>query len=302
MGFFDKLKQGLTKTKEGFSNRINDVFSAFVKIDEELFEELEEILIMADVGMETAEFILDELRKNVKRKQISQPEEVKKELALIIENILCQNDSSIKLNTRPSVIIVVGVNGVGKTTSIGKLAGYYQSIGKSVLLAAGDTFRAAASEQLEIWSKRAGCDIVKHNEGADPGAVIFDAVNSAKTKGTDIVICDTAGRLHNKKNLMDELSKIVRIVDRELSNADKEVLLVLDATTGQNAIKQAELFDKSAGLTGIILTKLDGTARGGVVVGLTNSQKIPVKYICVGEQIGDLQPFDAKEFSRALFE
>ncbi len=302
MGFFDKLKQGLTKTKEGFSNRINDVFSAFVKIDEELFEELEEILIMADVGMETTEFILDELRKNVKRKQISQPEEVKKELALIIENILCQNDSSIKLNTRPSVIIVVGVNGVGKTTSIGKLAGYYQSIGKSVLLAAGDTFRAAASEQLEIWSKRAGCDIVKHNEGADPGAVIFDAVNSAKTKGTDIVICDTAGRLHNKKNLMDELSKIVRIVDRELPNADKEVLLVLDATTGQNAIKQAELFDKSAGLTGIILTKLDGTARGGVVVGLTNLQKIPVKYICVGEQIGDLQPFDAKEFSRALFE
>jgi len=302
MSFFSKLKQGLTKTKEGFSDKINSVFSAFVKVDEELFEELEEILIMSDVGFDTTEFILDELRSSVKKLRIDSPQEIKNELMSVIKDILLKNSEPIKLETKPSVIIVVGVNGVGKTTSIGKIAAYYESIGKNVLMAAADTFRAAAAEQLSIWAERVGCDIVRHNEGADPSAVVYDAITAAKNRGSDLIICDTAGRLHNKKNLMNELEKIVRTVNRELPDADKEILLVLDATTGQNAITQAKLFDESTGLTGLILTKLDGTAKGGVVIGLADSQNLPVRFVGVGEQIDDLQPFDAESFAKALFE
>lgn len=302
MGFFDRLKSGLQKTKEGFSDRVNTLFSAFTKIDEELFEELEELLIMADVGFETTKRILDDLRASVKKKGITDPNLVKHELSEVICAILDENDNSMHINTKPSVVVVVGVNGVGKTTTIGKIATYYTSLGKKVLLAAGDTFRAAAAEQLDIWAKRAGCEIIKHNEGADPGAVIFDAVSAAKNRGADLVICDTAGRLHTKKNLMEELAKIIRIIDRELSGADKEILLVLDATTGQNAVQQAKLFDQSTGLTGLVLTKLDGTAKGGVVISLCNTQKIPVKFIGVGEQKDDLQPFVSQEFVAALFE
>ncbi|MBQ2897801.1 MAG: signal recognition particle-docking protein FtsY [Clostridia bacterium] len=302
MGFFDRLKSGLKKTKEGFSDRVNTLFSAFTKIDEELFEELEELLIMADVGFETTERILDGLRANVKKKGITDPNLVKHELSDVICDILDENDNSMRIDTKPSVIVVVGVNGVGKTTTIGKMATYYTGIGKKVLLAAGDTFRAAAAEQLDIWAKRAECEIIKHNEGADPGAVIFDAVSAAKNRGADLVICDTAGRLHTKKNLMEELAKIIRIIDRELPGADKEILLVLDATTGQNAVQQAKLFDQSTGLTGLVLTKLDGTAKGGVVISLCNSQKIPVKFIGVGEQKDDLQPFVSQDFVAALFE
>ncbi len=302
MGFFDRLKTGLQKTKEGFSDKVNTLFSAFTKIDEELFEELEELLIMADVGFETTERILDDLRANVKKKGITDPELVKQELSNVICAILDENDNSMNISTKPSVIVVVGVNGVGKTTTIGKMATYYTGVGKKVILAAGDTFRAAAAEQLDIWAKRAECEIIKHNEGADPGAVIFDAVTAAKNRGADLVICDTAGRLHTKKNLMEELAKIIRIIDRELPGADKEILLVLDATTGQNAVSQAKLFDESTGLTGLVLTKLDGTAKGGVVISLCNTQKIPVKFIGVGEQKDDLQPFVSNEFVSALFE
>lgn len=302
MGFFTRLKEGLSKTKQEFSDRINNVFAAFTKIDEELFEELEEILIMADVGFETTEKILDQLREQVKKKAITDPALVKDELVEVITRILTQTDNAMHLDTKPAVMVVVGVNGVGKTTSIGKIAGYYQNSGKKVLLAAADTFRAAAAEQLQIWAQRAGADIICHQEGADPGAVVFDAVNAAKTRGADLVICDTAGRLHNKKNLMDELHKIIRIIDREAPEADKEVLLVLDATTGQNALQQAKMFDATTGLTGLILTKLDGTAKGGVVIGLSDTQSLPVKFIGVGEQMEDLQPFDAADFAKALFD
>ena len=302
MGFFDRLKQGLQKTKEGFSDKVNSLFSVFTKIDEELFEELEELLIMADVGFETTEKILDDLKANVKKKGITDPNEVKNELCEVVCTILDENDNSMNIDSKPSVIIVVGVNGVGKTTTIGKMATYYGAQGKKVLLAAGDTFRAAAAEQLEIWAGRANCEIIRHNEGADPGAVIFDAISAAKTRNSDLVICDTAGRLHTKKNLMEELAKIIRIIDRELPDANKEILLVLDATTGQNAVSQAKLFDESTGLTGLVLTKLDGTAKGGVVISLCHTQKIPVKFIGVGEQKDDLQPFNSKEFVSALFE
>lgn len=302
MGFFDKLKKGLEKTKNGFSEKINDVFASFVKVDEDLFDELEETLIMADVGVETVEDVLDTLRDKVKHANIKDAEAVKNLLIEILSEILKQNDTSMKLDTTPSIIIVVGVNGVGKTTSIGKMAHYYKEQGKKVLLAAGDTFRAAAAEQLQIWSERAGVDIIKHAEGADPGAVIFDAINAAKTRHSNLIICDTAGRLHNKKNLMDELKKIMRIIDRELPNASKEVLLVLDATTGQNALLQTKTFDESVGLTGLILTKLDGTAKGGVIIGLSHEQSLPVKFVGVGEQMDDLQPFDADDFSKILFE
>lgn len=302
MGFFTRLKEGLSKTKQEFSDRINNVFAAFTKIDEELFEELEEILIMADVGFETTEKILDQLREQVKKKAITDPALVKDELVEVITRILTQTDNAMHLDTKPAVMVVVGVNGVGKTTSIGKIAGYYQNSGKKVLLAAADTFRAAAAEQLQIWAQRAGADIICHQEGADPGAVVFDAVNAAKTRGADLVICDTAGRLHNKKNLMDELHKIIRIIDREAPEADKEILLVLDATTGQNALQQAKMFDATTGLTGLILTKLDGTAKGGVVIGLSDTQSLPVKFIGVGEQMEDLQPFDAADFAKALFD
>ncbi len=301
MAFFDKLKNGLEKTKKNLADNLNSVFSSFTKIDEELFEELEEVLIMSDVGVETTEEILDNLRDEVKKNRLQDPQQIKELLIKNISEILVTKDNSMKIGTKPSIIIVVGVNGVGKTTSIGKMAHYYKSMGKRVLLAAGDTFRAAAAEQLEIWAKRADCDIVKHNEGADPGAVIFDAINAAKNRNSDIIICDTAGRLHNKKNLMDELSKIIRITDRELPEADKEILLALDATTGQNALQQAKLFDQAAGLTGIILTKLDGTAKGGVVIGLSREQELPVKFIGVGEGIDDMQPFNSSEFADALF-
>jgi fused signal recognition particle receptor len=302
MDFFSKLRNGLSKTKKDFSDKINSVFSVFTKVDEELFEELEEILIMSDVGYDTTLFVLDELRDRIKKKRIEDSQEVKNELITLITEILLQNSSEIKLNTKPSIIIVIGVNGVGKTTSIGKIASYYKNSGKEIILAAADTFRAAAAEQLEIWASRSGCNIIRHQEGADPSAVVFDAISSAKSKKADLIICDTAGRLHNKKNLMNELEKIIRTVDRELPDADKEVLLVLDATTGQNAISQAKLFDEATGLTGLILTKLDGTAKGGVVIGLSQSQKLPVRFVGVGEQIDDLQPFNAEEFAKALFE
>lgn len=301
MGFFDKLKAGLEKTKNGLSEKINDVFATFVKVDEELFEELEETLIMADVGVETVEDVLDTLRDKVKHQNVKDAEEVKALLMSILSDILKKTDNSMNLGTKPAIIIVVGVNGVGKTTSIGKLAHFYKSQGKNVLLAAADTFRAAAAEQLQIWSERAGVDIIKHEEGADPGAVVFDAINAAKNRSSDLIICDTAGRLHNKKNLMDELKKIMRIVDRELPNVAKEVLLVLDATTGQNALLQTKTFDESVGLTGLILTKLDGTAKGGVIIGLSYEQSLPVKFVGVGEQMDDLQPFNADDFAEILF-
>lgn len=302
MSFLDKLKKGLEKTKNSFSEKINDVFAAFVKVDEELFDELEEVLITADVGVETTENVLDMLRDRITHKNITEPDAVKNELIEILTEILTSSETHIDLSSKPSIFIIVGVNGVGKTTSIGKLAHYYKSQGKDVLLAAGDTFRAAASEQLSIWADRAGVDIIRHNEGADPGAVIFDAIAAAKKRNKDIILCDTAGRLHNKKNLMEELKKIMKIIDRELPGCSKEVLLVLDATTGQNALQQAKLFDQSAGLTGLILTKLDGTAKGGAVIGLSSEQQLPVKFIGVGEQMDDLQPFNPSEFASVLFD
>ncbi|MBP3362093.1 MAG: signal recognition particle-docking protein FtsY [Clostridia bacterium] len=302
MGFFDKLKQGLGKTRSAISEQVNNVFKVFVKVDDELFENLEEALIMADLGVETSTFIIEQLRDAVKTKRITDGNDVKEELKEIIASVLCENDTGMKLSTKPSVILVIGVNGVGKTTSIGKLASFYKSQGKSVLLAAADTFRAAAIDQLNVWAERSSCDIIKHQENSDPAAVVFDACNAARARGTDILICDTAGRLHNKKNLMAELEKIGRVIDRELPGSDKEILLVLDATTGQNAVSQAKLFGEVAGITGIILTKLDGTAKGGIVVAISREQQIPVKFIGVGEGIDDLQEFNAPDFSRALFE
>lgn len=302
MGFFDKLRSGLGKTRDAISQQVNNVFKAFVKVDEELFENLEEALIMADLGVETSTYIIDELRDRVKTKRIEDGNEVKEELKNVISEILCSVDTSMHIETSPSVVLVIGVNGVGKTTSIGKLATYYKSRGKKVLLAAADTFRAAAIDQLDVWAERAGCDIVKHKENSDPAAVVFDACNAAKARGTDLLICDTAGRLHNKKNLMAELEKIGRVIDRELPGADKEILLVLDATTGQNAVSQAQLFGEVAKISGIILTKLDGTAKGGIVVAISKEQEIPVKFVGVGEQVDDLQVFDAPAFAKALFD
>lgn len=302
MGFFDKLKAGLNKTREAVAQQVNNVFKVFVKVDEELFESLEEALIMADLGMETVEFIIDELRERVKTKRITDGNDVKKELQDVISEILSENDSSMNLSTTPSVVLVIGVNGVGKTTSIGKLAALYKSKGKKVLLAAADTFRAAAIDQLDIWAERVGCEIIKHQENSDPAAVVFDACNAAAAREADILICDTAGRLHNKKNLMAELEKINRIIDRTLPGAARETLLVLDATTGQNAVSQAELFSEAARLTGIVLTKLDGTAKGGIVIAISKGQNIPVKFIGVGEGIDDLQEFNPQAFAKALFE
>lgn len=302
MGFFDKLKSGLGKTREAISHQVNNVFKTFVKVDEELFENLEEALIMADMGVETSTYIIDELRDRVKSERITDGDEVKEKLKEIISEILCSCDTSMKLSTRPSVVLVIGVNGVGKTTSIGKLAAHYKAEGKKVMLAAADTFRAAAIDQISIWAERTGVDIIKQQENSDPAAVIFDACKAAKTRGCDILICDTAGRLHNKKNLMAELEKINRVIERELPDADKEVLLVLDATTGQNAVSQAQLFSEAANITGIILTKLDGTAKGGIVVAITKEQNIPVKFVGVGEGIDDLQVFSAPDFARAVFE
>ncbi len=300
MAFFDKLKQGLQKTRNVIKDRIDDVFSAFQSVDEELFEELEEVLISADVGVEASLEIIEQLRQNIKEKKINDAEKAKQELFRVIKEILEENDTELKLSTSPSIILVVGVNGVGKTTSIGKLANQLKQEGKSVMMAAGDTFRAAASEQLSIWADRTGVPLVKHQEGADPAAVIYDAITSAKAKHIDVLICDTAGRLHNKKNLMDELNKMFRVIQRELPDADLEVLLALDATTGQNAVIQAEEFTKQTNVTGIILTKLDGTAKGGIVIAICKKKSIPVKFIGVGEGLDDFKKFDADEFATAL--
>ena len=302
MGFFDKLKQGLAKTRSAVSEQVNNVFSVFVRVDEELFESLEEALIMADLGMETSIELIDELRDRVKKKHITDGNLVKEELYSVITDALCEVDNSMKLDTKPAVILVIGVNGVGKTTSIGKMASFYKSQGKKVMLAAADTFRAAAIDQLDIWAQRSGCEIIKHNEGSDPAAVVFDACNAAKARGAYILICDTAGRLHNKKNLMAELEKINRVISRELPETSRENLLVLDATTGQNAVSQAKLFSEVSDLTGIVLTKLDGTAKGGIVISIAKEQSLPVKFIGVGEGIDDLQTFVPEDFAKALFD
>ncbi len=302
MSFFDKLKKGLSKTKASFDEKINNVFKHFRKVDEELLEELEEALILSDVGFETTNKIIEELRDRIKTNKIEEAADVKESLSEIISNILGENDNSLKLTTYPSVILVVGVNGAGKTTSIGKLAANFKAEGKKVLVAAADTFRAAAIEQLEEWTNRAGVDILKRPEGADPASVAFDAARRAKVEGYDIVIIDTSGRLHTKKNLMEELGKIQRTVRKELPDADQEVLIVLDGTSGQNAVIQAKEFSKVTEMTGIILTKLDGTAKGGVVISICSELNIPVKFIGVGEKIDDLQVFDSKDFAKALLE
>ncbi|MFI3205995.1 MAG: signal recognition particle-docking protein FtsY [Clostridia bacterium] len=300
MGFFDKIKQGLKKTRDNISGQINSMLNAFTKIDEELFEELEELLIMADVGMPTAEAICDTLRKQVKDQGITDPKQIMSLLEKCVADMI-SGDVSLNLSTNPSVIMVIGVNGVGKTTSIGKLASQLKAEGKSVILGAADTFRAAAIDQLEIWSERAGVPIVKHSEGADPSAVVFDSIVAAKARHCDVVICDTAGRLHNKKNLMQELSKISRTIEKAAPGCAKEILLVLDAATGQNAVNQAREFMSVADITGIILTKLDGTPKGGIVIPIRQELGLPVKYIGVGEQVDDLQVFDPEDFARALF-
>lgn len=301
MGFFEKLKQGLSKTKNSIVAQVDNLFKSFVKVDEGLLEELEEILIMADVGIGPTEEIIDRLRDTIKEKRISDPEECKAELKSILIDMIGQGEP-LNLSTTPAVILVIGVNGVGKTTSIAKIANLLKSEGKNVLLAAADTFRAAAIDQLQIWADRIGVDLIKHDEGSDPASVVFDAVNAAKKRGTDVLIIDTAGRLHNKKNLMDELAKINRVISRELPDSAKDTLLVLDATTGQNAVMQACEFKNSAPITGLVLTKLDGTAKGGIVFSIKKELGIPVKFICVGEHIDDLQYFDAEQFVAALFE
>ena len=300
MGFFDKLKNGLSKTKTSFDEKMNDIFSNFRKVDEELLEELEEALIMSDVGTTTASKIIENLRQRVKKENIKDEEGEKEELRKEIQEIFDETDSTLNLETTPSVILVVGVNGVGKTTSIGKIANRLRQDGKKVVVAAADTFRAAAVEQLEIWANRAGCDIVKRQEGVDPASVVYDAIKITKEKNADVLICDTAGRLHNKKYLMDELIKIKRVIDKELPNASEEVLMVLDATTGQNAILQVQAFKEAVDITGIILTKLDGTAKGGAVIGIVNENKVPVKFIGVGEKIDDMEIFNSEDFVKAL--
>ena len=301
MGFFQKISQGLKKTRDSLMNSVSSVLKGFTRIDDELFEELEEILVMGDVGANTASRICQTLREQVKEQGVTDPAVIRTLLKDIVADML-EGGQELTLNTKPAVILVIGVNGVGKTTTIGKMAANFKAQGKKVILGAADTFRAAAIEQLEIWADRAGVDIVKHGQGADPAAVVFDTVSAAKARGADIVICDTAGRLHNKKNLMDELAKIGRVIDRELPDADKEILLVVDATTGQNAVNQAREFKSAAGITGIVLTKLDGTARGGVVLAIREDLQVPVKFIGVGEGIDDLQPFDPAQFAAGLFE
>lgn len=301
MGVFKKINFGLRKTRNNMLGAIDNVLDSYTSIDEGLFDELEEALVMGDVGVTTASEITMRLNDRVRKKNIKKPAEVKAEIKEIVAEML-EGGEDMGLITIPSVILVIGVNGVGKTTTIGKMASMYISQGKSVILAAADTFRAAAIDQLDVWAQRAGVDIVKHKEGADPAAVIYDTISAAKARGTEIIICDTAGRLHNKKNLMEELAKIYRIIDRELPYSDREVLLVLDATTGQNAVNQAREFAKIAEITGIILTKLDGTARGGVVLSIKNDLKVPVKFVGVGEGIDDLQPFNPKAFAEGLFE
>ena len=301
MGFFDKIREGLKKTRDNISGQITQMVNSFTKIDEELFEELEELLVMGDVGVNTAGFICDRLRQRIKEKGITDPSLIMGELKAIVSDML-QGDNELHISTKPSIILVIGVNGVGKTTTIGKLASRLKGEGKSVILGAADTFRAAAIEQLEVWAGRAGVPLIKHKEGADPAAVVFDTIAAAKARDCDVIICDTAGRLHNKKNLMDELGKISRVIDRELPGCDRETLLVLDAATGQNAVNQAREFQSAAGITGIVLTKLDGTPKGGVVLPIMQDLGLPVKFIGVGEQVDDLQPFDAAAFADALFD
>ncbi|MBQ2445043.1 MAG: signal recognition particle-docking protein FtsY [Oscillospiraceae bacterium] len=300
MGFFDKIKNGLKKTREAMANTIGSVFSVFRPVDEEFYEELEESMILGDLGVETSCKAVELLRQRVKERKLKDTEEVKAALKEILVEMLCVGDTELRMGTRPSVVLVIGVNGVGKTTTIGKLAHNFKEKGKNVLLCAADTFRAAAADQLEIWANRAGVQIVRQHEGADPAAVVYDAIQAAKARGTDLILCDTAGRLHNKANLMNELHKISRVIDRELPGADKEVLLVLDGTTGQNGLIQAREFKSIAGVTAIALTKLDGTAKGGIVIAVADALQIPVKYIGVGEQMDDLMPFDAKSFVDAL--
>ena len=300
MGFFSKIKQGLQKTRDSIANSVNSVINSFTKIDEELFEELEETLVMSDIGVTTAGEICEKLRHKIKETGATDPNEIKGMLKEIIAEMLGENEG-LRLETKPSVILVIGVNGVGKTTSIGKLASQLKRDGKTVVLGAADTFRAAAIDQLGIWAERAGVAMVKSLEGTDPASVVFDTIASAKSKGADVIICDTAGRLHNKKNLMDELAKIYRVIGRELHDSSVETLLVLDAATGQNAVNQAREFSNVANITGIILTKLDGTAKGGIIVAIKNELGIPVKYVGVGEGIDDLQPFDAAEFADGIF-
>lgn len=300
MGFFEKLKEGLAKTKNAFVSQVDNLFKSFVKVDEELFDELEELLICADVGVGATEEILDKLRDRVKSERLTDGEQVKAALREIMADMIGEGEP-LKLGTKPSVLLIIGVNGVGKTTSIGKIAAQLKADGKKVVVAAADTFRAAAIDQLAVWCDRAGVYLIKQSEGSDPAAVVYDAVSAAKGRNADVLIVDTAGRLHNKKNLMDELAKISRIIDRELPDADKEVLLVLDATTGQNAVNQAREFKNAAGITGIVLTKLDGTARGGVVLAIREDLDVPVKFIGVGEGVDDLQPFDPDDFARGIF-
>ena len=301
MGIFSKFGFGLKKTREGMTERIEDVLGAYEEITDDFFDDLEEALIMGDIGMKTATDIVDELRKRVNKNEVRNPKHAKMIISDIIAEMI-DGGEDMGLITQPSIILVIGVNGVGKTTTIGKLAAMYKKEGKKVILGAADTFRAAAIEQLEVWAERAGVDIVKHKEGADPAAVVYDTISAGLSRDCDIIICDTAGRLHNKKNLMEELAKIYRVIDRQLPYADREILLVLDATTGQNAVNQAKEFKDVAEITGIILTKLDGTAKGGVVLAIKNELKLPVKFIGVGEQLDDLQPFKPKVFAKALFE
>lgn len=302
MGLFDRLKSGLSKTKEAFNDRVNEVMANFRKVDEDLLEELEDALILSDVGVDTASNIIDKLRQKSKLEKIEDSELLKNALQDIISDELKKNDSSMNLSSSPSIIMMVGVNGAGKTTSIGKIANMLKEEGKKVLVVAADTFRAAAIEQLEIWAQRARVDFFRKEEGADPASVVFDGIKRAKDEGFDVIIVDTAGRLHTKKNLMDELGKIQRIVDRELPDASKEILLVLDGTTGQNMISQAKEFSEVASITGLVLTKIDGTAKGGAVIGICSEMNIPIKYIGVGEKIDDLQKFNADDFAKALFE
>ena len=299
MGIFDKIREGLKKTRDNISGQITQMVNSFTKIDEVLFEELEELLVMGDVGVNTAGFICDRLRQRIKEKGITDPSLIMGELKAIVSDML-QGDNALHISTKPSIILVIGVNGVGKTTTIGKLANRLKADGNRVLLAAGDTFRAAAAEQLSVWAERAQVEIVKHEEGSDPAAVVFDAMNAARARRVDVVLVDTAGRLHNKQNLMNELNKIRRVIDREGESSSKEVLLVLDATTGQNGLIQAKQFSQSAGITGIVLTKLDGTAKGGVVLAIAKEMGVPVKYVGLGEGIDDLQPFDPAAFAEAL--
>ena len=300
-GLFTKLKNGLKKTKDGFVSKIELLINSFTKIDEDFFDELEETLILSDIGAETSMEICDRLRAEVKRTGATDPAVIKELLRGIIAQMLT-GENELRLETKPSVVMVIGVNGAGKTTTIGKLAANLKRSGKRVIVAAADTFRAAAIDQLNVWTDRAGVDIVKHSEGSDPAAVIFDAINAAKARGADVVLCDTAGRLHNKKNLMEELRKIARVISRELPEASVETLLVLDATTGQNAVNQARLFSESAEISGIVLTKLDGTAKGGIIIAIKNELGIPVKLVGVGEKIDDLQPFIPEDYVKALFE